>query len=339
MARLQRAALDRAAALDAALALANQGLQWTDSAWLREAEAWIRERASVTGELDQFHVRWWSTVIRIPTEGEDLYFKAVANGFMFEPALTARLFELSPDRVTALVDVDLDRGWMLMRDAGRRLREVVLSPAELRHWELALPRYAELQLAATPVAGELLALGVPDARLSVLPGQLRAVLARRVRGLSLDQHEEMLAALPKFEAMCRELAAYGISETIQHDDLHDGQVFLRDGHYVFFDWGDSCISHPFHSLAVTLRAAAAKFDLKPGGREAQRLRDAYLEPFGDLQAAADLAYRTGTVARALAWDRFARAGFPYAEPDDDLATAYGLKLFLENGPIGSWREP
>ena len=137
--------------------------------------------------------------------------------------------------------------------------------------------------------------------------------------------------------MCGELTHYGIPETIQHDDLHDGQIFVRDGRYVFFDWGDSCISHPFHSLTVTLRASAAKLDLEPGGTELRRLRDAYLEPFGDLREAADLAYRTGTVARALAWDRFVREGFPHTEPDDDLATAYGLSLFLENGPIGSWR--
>jgi hypothetical protein len=314
-------------------------VRWTEPEWLAGAEAWIRERADVAGELDQFHVRWWSTVIRVPTRDEDLYFKAVANGFLFEPPLTAKLFELKPDRVTEVVDLDADRGWMLMRDAGRRFREVVRSRADLRHWEQALPRYAELQLAATALAGELLALGVPDARLSVLPGQLRAVLAQPVRGLAPAEQERVLEVLPEFEAMCRELAAYDIPATIQHDDLHDGQVFLHDGRYLFFDWGDSCISHPFHSLTVALRANAAKFDLEPGGPELQRLRDAYLEPFGDFQEAANLAYRTGTVARALAWDRFARAGFAYAEPEDDLATAYGLKLFLENGAIGTWREP
>src|SRR5207244_5611265 len=123
---------------------------------------------------------------------------AVAEGFLFEPPLTAKLFELKPDRVTALVDIDVNRGWMLMRDAGRRLREVVLTRADLRHWELALPRYAELQLAAAPLADELLAMGVPDARLSVLPGQLRAVLAEPVRGLAVTQHERVLAALPEF---------------------------------------------------------------------------------------------------------------------------------------------
>ena len=313
-------------------------MRWTEPDWLAEAEAWIRERVTVAGELDQFHVRWWSTVIRVPTGGEDIFFKAVAPGFEFEPALTVRLFELAPDRVTPVVDADLDRAWMLMRDAGTRLRELVLTPSDLRHWELALPRYAELQLTATPIAEELLALGVPDARLAVLPEQLRAVLAEPVRGMPVAEQERALEALPEFEALCRELAAYGIAETIQHDDLHDGQVFVRDGRYVFFDWGDSCISHPFHSLTVNLRAAAAKLDLEPGGPEVRRLRDAYLEPFGGLCEAADLAYRTGTVGRALAWDRFARSGFRYTEPDDDLATAHGLKLFLANGPIGTWQE-
>jgi hypothetical protein len=312
---------------------------WTEPNWLAEAESWISERVEVTGELDQFHVRWWSTVIRVPTRDEDLYFKAVGTGFIFEPKLTAKLAVLRPDRTTELVDADLDRGWMLMSDAGNRMREVVLTQADLRHWELALPRYAELQIAAAPLAGELLALGVPDARLSVLPGQLGAVLASPVRGLTPAEQERALAALPELEAMCRELAAYGIPETIQHDDLHDGQVFVRGDHYRVLDWGDSCVSHPFHSLTVTLRATAARLDLEPGGAEVQRLRDAYLEPFGHLREAADLAYRTGTVGRALAWDRFARAGFPHTEPDDDLATAYGLKLFLAGGPIGSWREP
>ena len=314
-------------------------LRWTEPEWLAGAEAWIRERVAVTGELDQFHVRWWSTVIRVPTEGKDLYFKAVANGFRFEPPLTARLFELSPDRVTEVVDIEASRGWMLMRDAGRRFREVVLTRADLGHWEVALPRYAELQLAATPIADELLALGVPDARLSVLPGQLRSVLAQQVLGLEPEEQERVLAEVPRFEEMCSELAGYRIPETIQHDDLHDGQVFVRDGRYLFFDWGDSCVSHPFHSLTVALRAAAAKFALDPGGPDLQRLRDAYLEPFADLREAADLAYWTGTVSRALAWDRFVRSGFDYTEPEDDRATAYGLKLFLAGGPIGTWREP
>jgi hypothetical protein len=293
----------------------------------------------VTGELDQFHVRWWSTVIRVPAAGGDLYFKAVGRGFEFEPPVTAKLAELAPDRLPELVDVDAARGWMLMRDAGEQLCDLVGRPADLHHWEEALPRYAELQIAAAPLAGELLAVGVPDVGLSKLPHQLGELLDRPEARLDAEPRDRMLAALPGIEAMCGELAAYGIPETIQHDDLHDRQVFVRDGRYLFFDWGDSCVSHPFHSLTVTLRATAAKLDLEPGGAELRRLRGAYLEPFGAPAEAADLAYRTGTIARALAWDRYVRAAGVNAEPEDDSAPAYGLKLFLENGPIGTWREP
>ena len=56
---------------------------------------------------------------------------------------------------------------------------------------------------------------------------------------------------------CEELASYGIPETIQHDDFHDGQVFVRDGRYLLMDWGDACVSHPFFTLSVTLEGVLA----------------------------------------------------------------------------------
>jgi len=147
-------------------------------------------------------------------------------------------------------------------------------------------------------------------------------------------------AVPHFEQMCAALAEDGLHETIQHDDLHDGQVFVRDGRYIVFDWGDSCVSHPFHSLTVNLRAIAWRLDLEPGGAELRRLRDIYLEPFGRRTEIADIAYRVGTVARAIAWHRMVAARETEFVAEDDLGgPAYGIRLFLESGPIGAWREP
>jgi Phosphotransferase enzyme family len=304
-------------------------LLWSRPEWLAEAEGWIRTRADVSGEIDQFHVRWWSTVLRVPTVDGDLYFKAVAPVHRFEAALTARLAELQPARVTEVIAADPERGWFLMRDAGTRLRELVEIPADLDRWEALLPEYAQLQIEVAPHAQELLDLGTPDHRLAVLPQQLRALPS----ALALE-------AAPRFEQMCQQLAAAGIPETIQHDDLHDGQIFFRDGRYLFFDWGDSCVSHPFHSLTVTLRSIAWKLDLEPGGPELVRLRDAYLEPFGAGPELADLGYRTGTVARAIAWHRMVAPREPeHVTEEDSSGPAYGLKLFLEAGPFGSWREP
>ena len=67
---------------------------WTSSEWLSEATAWIRERADVAGDIEQPHVRWWSTVLRVPTTDGDLYFKAVSAIHLFEAALTGLLAEL-----------------------------------------------------------------------------------------------------------------------------------------------------------------------------------------------------------------------------------------------------
>ena len=315
-------------------------LPWTEPEWLAEAVAWIRARVEVNGEIEQPHVRWWSTVLRVPTADGDLFFKAVAPIHRFEAALTARLAELQPGRVTEVLDVDPARGWFLMRDAGTRLRELIETEADLHHWERVLPEYARLQLEVAPHAEEFLALGTPDERLAVLPQLFRDLLAKQPQGSTDEEYRQALESVPRFEDMCAELAEDELPDTIQHDDLHDGQVFVRDGRYLVFDWGDSCVSHPLLSLTVILRSTAWRLDLEPGGPELLRLRDAYLEPFGRGPEIAEIAYRVGVVARAVAWKRMVDPReLEFLSESDLEGPAYGIRLFLEDGPIGSWREP
>jgi Phosphotransferase enzyme family len=329
-------------------------LPWTESAWLEGANAWIDERLAEhavvrTGPLEQPHVRWWSTVLRVPTNRGDLWFKAVSRLHTFEARLTALLAEVAPDLVPIPLAVDEERAWMLLHDGGTRLRERLDSVADLVHWERLLPRYADLQIRLGARRDELLHLGVPDQRLGRLTDDLRAVLDERgtlligdPEGLSEHEHERLRGQLPAIADLAQELDARGIPETLQHDDFHDGNVFVDGDGYRFFDWGDSCVSHPFHTLVVTLRSTAYRFDLEPGGSELLRLRDAYLEPwtaFGtraELVAGFDTAYRTGTIARALAWYRYVTSLDAGARGEDAQSVPYGLKLFLADGPIGAW---
>jgi hypothetical protein len=318
-------------------------MRWTDPDWRAEAEAWIRDRVEVAGAIEQPRILPWSTVLRVPTAEGDVWFKAVAPIHAFEPALSLLLAKEFADRVTEVFTIDVARRWMLMRDSGTRLRE--LDPdAKLRHWEALLPRYAEIQIALAPRADELLALGVPDERLAGIPDKIEslldddeALLIGESTELTAAQRDELRARMPELRELVDELAAYGIPETIQHDDLHDGQVFVQDGRLLASDWGDSCVSHPFHTLTVVLRAIAWRHELPPGSDALVRLRDAYLEPFAAPPAAGDLAYRTGTLARALAWHRYVQARPPEQRDREDLeALGYGFRLFVENGPIGTW---
>jgi hypothetical protein len=329
-------------------------LPWVQPSWLAAVTDWISSRLEerglrATDAIEQPHVRWWSTVLRVPTTDGDLWFKANAAPHAFEAALVTMLAHVCPERVPELVAADPDRGWLLMRDGGTRLREFVCSREDLHHWEKALPAYAELQLAVAPRVDELLGVGVPDEPLALLPDHLNRLLddgdfllLDLPGGVTSEERSRLRALLPELRAACDRLTEHGIPETIQHDDFHDGNVFVRDGRYVVFDWGDSCVSHPLHSLVVAMRAIAHRLELPPGGPDLIHLLDAYLEPFSgygsrdELREAADLALFTGTAARTVAWDRFLWAREPEFRADDIERVPYGLKLLLQRGPVGSW---
>lgn len=326
-------------------------MEWTDSSFLEEAETWIRDQVEVLGPIEQPHIQPWSTVFRVPASQGLFWFKASAEQHVFEPDLIELLSRHSPDHVPEVVAVHPAHKWTLTNDAGTMLREQIKSSGSYRPWLTALPGYAQLQITAASQVADMGRLGVPDENLATLPGRITHLLDRpsflmsgQPGGLDSGDLARMAAAMPEVVRLCDSLAEVGIPETVQHDDLNDGNVFHDGFNYRVMDWGDACVSHPFHSLTVLLRAAAYRLDLEPGGREILEMRDAYLEPYetvtdrASLVAAADIAYRTGTLARAHAWFRYLSERDPSDWGDDVEAIPYGLKKFLEGGPIGSWRD-
>lgn len=316
---------------------------WTDPAWVAEAHAWIRERLSDldltrSGDVEQPHIRPWSTAMRVPTTGGDLWFKANAPVLAYEARVVQALARARPDLVPELVGVEPDRGWMLMRDGGERLREVVARERRLDRWLVVLPLYGELQLAVASLAEELVALGTPDLRLASLP-QVYSRLVEETEGLAPEQRGRLIDYTTEVDAMCTELAAIGVAETIQHNDLHDGQVFVSDGRFLVFDWGDSCVSHPFTTMSVTLEGLLAwGLDDVEGSVDTTPFRDAYLKPFSglsrreDLEAAMAKALRLGWICRAAVTRPLALA--LDAEPRErqlDNVRAQ-LRMFLDGTP-------
>ncbi|WP_308285964.1 phosphotransferase [Streptomyces ardesiacus] len=65
-----------------------------------------------------------------------------------------------------------------------------------------------------------------------------------------------LGLRPRLTDWCAELDALGVPDSLDHADLHNGQVFHpAPGRFTFVDWGDAVVAHPFSSLAVPRRAA------------------------------------------------------------------------------------
>jgi hypothetical protein len=301
---------------------------WTEPGFLAEAHAWIGLHVEVTGEIEQAHVRPWSTVMRVPTADGAVWFKANEPALQHEAALVGVLARERPDLVPPLVASELERGWLLMTDAGERLREIVARERSLSRYLDVLPLYAGLQLDVAPFADELVSLRVPDLRLAVLPAKFEALLERLAGRLGEDE-ERLRAKVPWVREASEELAASGAPETVQHDDFHDGQIFVRDGRYLLLDWGDACVSHPFFSLSVTLEGVIAwGVDDVEGSEDTGPYRDAYLSGFAaygspaELERAVELALRLGWVCRAINGD----------VPGDTDGTDVRLRMFLDGRP-------
>jgi hypothetical protein len=294
------------------------------------AESWIRNHVEPIGNLETAHERPWATVLRVPLADGSAWFKACAPVQAFEPHLTAELFSRWPDRVSEVLGHDEDRSWLLLADAGRPIREIGNPPET---WLEVLPRYAELQRAEAVHAADHLVHGVPDLRLATLPARYEELL-RHDLPLEREEIAQLRRFAPRFAQLCGELAAHSIPETIQHDDLHLGNVYAQGVRLRVLDWGDASIAHPFGSLVVTFRFLEEVNGLPPANAWFDRLRDAYLEPWGSgLGEAFALALRVGAFAHAIAWVRQRDALHEQALPQFDE----GFSIVLRRA-IGQTRE-
>jgi hypothetical protein len=289
------------------------------------AEAWIRQHVHPAGPIELVHARAWATVARVPLDAGCAYFKACGPSQAFEPPLTAELANRWPDRVGEVLAVDPDERWLLLADAGTQLRLLGNSPEV---WLRALPRYAELQLGEVAHSNAHLVDGVPDRRLRSWPASYSDLLQHDLP-LTPAELSSLRQLAPRFEESCRELAAYAVPATLQHDDLHYNNLFVRDTSERVLDWGDSSISHPFASLVVTFRYLEEFNGLSPGDPWFDRLRQAYLEPWGaDLAGAFPLALKLSSFAHAFGWLRQRETLTPAERSDFDTYFAVVLRRAL-----------
>ncbi|RSS44014.1 aminoglycoside phosphotransferase family protein [Streptomyces sp. WAC08241] len=315
---------------------------WEDEDWRAAAFAWAERelgrhglRATGTREV---RVRPWSVLVRFrtgPGERDAVWFKAGAPDNAFEAPLGDALARWVPDHVVTPLAVDADRAWSLLPDGGPLFRRVLdAGDAGPDAWERAVAQYARMQRALVPHADRMTALGVPDARTARLPGLFDALVAGNA-ALDPAARRGLVAGRPRLLDWCAELDAYGVPDSLDHCDLHDGQVLApAPGRFTFFDWGDAAVGHPFGSLLVPAGAVLERY----GPERAGRLRDAYLEPWTDLgpslpelRRAAALATRLAALGRAASWFRL----FPGTPATDCAeASAHWLgELFAPTAPF------
>lgn len=287
--------------------------------WQRSVTSWLHQALDAnglhqTGDLVEVQRRPWSVILQVPTESEDLYFKASGLNLTHEAKITAWLFKTAPDLVVEVVAHEPDRGWLLLRSAGERMRRAVNPESLVEVWQGLLPAYAELQLTSAGHAEELLAMGLPDRRLATLPAHLdrwQAVLGSAALKEDLFTKAELnrLARIAGSVAdACVELAELGPAPAINHGDLHDGNVGLSGRRLRIFDWGDVSLSHPFFSLRTTFVNLEIRLGLAPEDEVFECLAQSYLSIWRThmgaeaLKRAMGLARRLWSLGSALGWE-------------------------------------
>jgi hypothetical protein len=271
---------------------------WTKPGWYAEAMPWIDEQLAATGAPRTgvpVQVRSWglSNVLRCPTAKGDVYFKALAHSstirpahpealpllFAHEPLLLHRLSEARPGEVPAPIAIDEKRAWMLLADLGPPLAR----ETDVSRWIDALRGHARLQRSFADQQDRLLSFTCVDRRLAVLDRELDRLLGPNPATEQLEPAER--AQLPRradqLHEAISELATIGLPETLLHGDLHPGNLAVRDGKVLAFDWTDAAVSHPFLDL-VTFVGKRSPISTDP------RLKDAYLAEWEAYASPADL---------------------------------------------------
>ena len=311
-------------------------LPWDHPGWFDRVESWVEAELRrlgfvPQGRLELERTRPWAAVARVATDSGDVWFKEPAPPLAFEPALTVAVARRDPGFAPEVLAAE--GVFLLTRDAGPRLRSVLDSGEPAPPWEDILPLYAELQIELAADVDELLALGAPDKRPAVVSAGFVG-LVDRVHHAEPERAERLRPLASGLALLAEELEG-PLPLTLIHEEVHEGNVFVRDGRARLLDWGEAAVSHPFAGLVNTLRDIAYRHGLEADGPEILRLRSVYLEPWTRFAPASELneifgrGYLLGTVCRAMSWDRILVSQLPPVRAEYGRNAQVWLEIFRE----------
>jgi hypothetical protein len=258
------------------VAIREGDVPWTIPGWFDLASGWIheqlnRQRLGAISPIEQLKAWKLACVLRVKTTAGNVYFKATPALFAREPQLTQALTKYYPAHLPVVLAADFEKRWILMRDVGGKILQQV---PDISLWEAALRRFAQIQIDSVQHLDSLIAQGWLDMRLDRLASQIHLLFQDALREPEIAQ---LLAFAPQLAALWEELAQLGVPHTLVHGDLSPRNIYVTGDNYIYFDWSDSCISHPFFDTVRFLYEIEMELTDVPDART--RLRNAYLEPW------------------------------------------------------------
>lgn len=239
-------------------------MPWHEPGWYEAASSWIRARTleyvarhqsgfpdtrppRVSLLIERNSDR--SALIYVTCEGFAFIFKSDHTLPPNEAVIIERISRYAPQSVAPLVAIDRARGWMLVKEVpGRALH----AQDPVGTWAHVSAEFGRLQRQLSERVGEFRHMGVESLPPRELLAEIESLILEPSRwggddAVVLDEsrRRSLEAQLPAVRALCERLDASAIPDTVVHQDLIDGNVWLHQQAVTFLDWSDTVIGHPF----------------------------------------------------------------------------------------------
>jgi hypothetical protein len=288
---------------------------WASERFHAELTDWVTAEVGEVRAMEQVKLRVWASVWAVETDDRRYFAKQNCELQAFEAALVAALAELAPDRVVPVTAADPERGFLLTPDQGRVMSATVAED-DLDAWGRVVAAGAQLQRELVGHVDRLAALGLTTLRPEEAPAyverrleQLAALPVDDPRGMPEEQRGALCAHLPAVRTWAEVVADLGLPITLNHNDLHENNVFHVADELRFFDFADSLLTEPLGVLLIPLNILSERLQAGPDDPRLWRVADAALEVWSDLapmpqlRAALPAALQLARLGRSESWAR------------------------------------
>ena len=268
---------------------------WCMPGFFSAAEVWIKTQFTEPVRVEQYKQWYRGAIWRVEGPGQRHYFKACPQQLKHEVPVAQLFADSKPQWVPPIVATDDQRHWLLSADTGGR---ELVECADLDVWHEALRAYARLQIESIDLV-DALDDQVPNWSLPVMAEAFADLLAQTdqlLQGYSppfaIDELEALRERETQIRALCQQAIDCGVPHTLEHGDVHAGDnIHHTERGFVFYDWAEACITHPFIGFMCFLQTDDS-FPDEPD--IANRFQEVYLEmwtayaPMNTLQQLMDL---------------------------------------------------
>jgi hypothetical protein len=226
--------------------------------WINELSSWVQLEIEpyglrLNGEFRQLNASPTFALLRLETNGQAVWFKAVGEPNLREFPISLALSKLFPGFVPTVIATHSNwHGWLTTEFPGSTLDKTLRAGA----WKCAAQTLAELEIASLEKRVQLLDAGCRDLHIT----SLLTLVDPFMEVMSELMNQQQKTSPPALDAKelqtlgrqiknaLSELAELQIPDALGHLDFNPGNILCSTDQCVFLDWAEAYVGPPFLTL-------------------------------------------------------------------------------------------